>query len=142
MVMRTADPGHPTRCHEEEVLLAIRPDNSQIVQYQKGSNAKKFSFPLVIDAFLFEFSNALLTWLIVLMFKLWNITYIIVDLCAHRNNYMYHSKYLTKSVTGSSKKFYNASEIWCKCLNSSIWFIITAVCVNLVIHETVDYVLN
>lgn len=46
MVMRTADPGHPARCHEEEVMLAIRPDNLQIAQYQKGSEAKKFSFPL------------------------------------------------------------------------------------------------
>lgn len=47
MVMRTADPGHRTRCSEEEVMVTIKPDNSQLLQYQKGVDTRRFSFPLV-----------------------------------------------------------------------------------------------
>lgn len=51
MVFKEVMPGHRTRCREEEMILAIKSDNSRVLHYQKVANHKKFDFPLVKHLF-------------------------------------------------------------------------------------------
>lgn len=48
MLFKHAPPAHRTRCREEEVMVAVSPDNQRVLHYEKVGSSKKFDFSLSI----------------------------------------------------------------------------------------------
>ncbi|XP_020606642.1 translation initiation factor eIF-2B subunit epsilon-like [Orbicella faveolata] len=46
MVFKVANPGHRTRCQEEDLIVALDSTTGRILQCEKTANKKRFSFPL------------------------------------------------------------------------------------------------
>lgn len=47
MVFKESSPSHPTRCHEDNVVLAVDSTTNRILHFQKTQGLRHFSFPLV-----------------------------------------------------------------------------------------------
>lgn len=46
MVFKESSPSHPTRCHEDNVVLAVDSTTNRILHFQKTQGLRHFSFPL------------------------------------------------------------------------------------------------
>lgn len=46
MVFKVANPGHRTRCQEEDLIVALDSTTGRILQCERTANKKRFSFPL------------------------------------------------------------------------------------------------
>lgn len=47
MVFKESSPSHPTRCHEDNVVVAVDSATNRILHFQKTQGLRRFSFPLV-----------------------------------------------------------------------------------------------
>lgn len=47
MIFKESSPSHPTRCHEENVVVAVDNATNRVLHFQKTQGLRRFSFPLV-----------------------------------------------------------------------------------------------
>lgn len=47
MIFKESSPSHPTRCHEDNVVVAVDSTTNRILHFQKTQGLRRFSFPLV-----------------------------------------------------------------------------------------------
>lgn len=47
MIFKESSPSHPTRCHEDNVVVAVDSATNQVLHFQKTQGLRRFSFPLV-----------------------------------------------------------------------------------------------
>ena len=47
MLFKKAPPGHRTRSREDETVLVMKPENSQVLSYQRVANNNKMDLPVV-----------------------------------------------------------------------------------------------
>lgn len=46
MIFKESSPSHPTRCHEDNVVVAVDSATNRILHFQKTQGLRRFSFPL------------------------------------------------------------------------------------------------
>ncbi|XP_011889887.1 PREDICTED: translation initiation factor eIF-2B subunit epsilon isoform X2 [Cercocebus atys] len=46
MIFKESSPSHPTRCHEENVVVAVDNATNRVLHFQKTQGLRRFSFPL------------------------------------------------------------------------------------------------
>uniref|UniRef100_A0A8C6WDG3 Translation initiation factor eIF2B subunit epsilon n=1 Tax=Nannospalax galili TaxID=1026970 RepID=A0A8C6WDG3_NANGA len=46
MIFKESSPSHPTRCHEDNMVVAVDSTTNQILHFQKTQGLRRFSFPL------------------------------------------------------------------------------------------------
>nr|XP_045005934.1 translation initiation factor eIF-2B subunit epsilon isoform X2 [Jaculus jaculus] len=46
MIFKESSPSHPTRCHEDNVVVAVESATNRILHFQKTQGRSRFSFPL------------------------------------------------------------------------------------------------
>ncbi|NP_001403931.1 translation initiation factor eIF2B subunit epsilon isoform 2 [Mus musculus] len=46
MVFKESSPSHPTRCHEDNVVMAVDSATNRVLHFQKTQGLRRFSFPL------------------------------------------------------------------------------------------------
>ncbi|GAB1300110.1 Translation initiation factor eIF-2B subunit epsilon [Apodemus speciosus] len=51
MIFKESSPSHPTRCHEDNVVVAVDSTTDRILHFQKTQGLRRFSFPLVAQLF-------------------------------------------------------------------------------------------
>lgn len=49
MIFKESSPSHPTRCHEDNVVVAVDSATNRILHFQKTQGLRRFSFPLVSE---------------------------------------------------------------------------------------------
>lgn len=47
MIFKESSPSHPTRCHEDNVVVAVDSATNRVLHFQKTQGLRRFSFPLV-----------------------------------------------------------------------------------------------
>lgn len=47
MIFKESSPSHPTRCHEDNVVVAMDSATNRVLHFQKTQGLRRFSFPLV-----------------------------------------------------------------------------------------------
>lgn len=47
MIFKESSPSHPTRCHEDNVVVAVDSATNRVLHFQKTQGLQRFSFPLV-----------------------------------------------------------------------------------------------
>ena len=47
MIFKESSPSHPTRCREDNVVVAVDSATNQVLHFQKTQGLRRFSFPLV-----------------------------------------------------------------------------------------------
>ncbi|KAB0391125.1 hypothetical protein E2I00_002189, partial [Balaenoptera physalus] len=51
MIFKESSPSHPTRCHEDNVVVAADSATNRVLHFQKTQGLRRFSFPLVAQLF-------------------------------------------------------------------------------------------
>uniref|UniRef100_A0A8C7B7V3 Translation initiation factor eIF2B subunit epsilon n=1 Tax=Neovison vison TaxID=452646 RepID=A0A8C7B7V3_NEOVI len=51
MIFKESSPSHPTRCHEDNVVVAVDSATNRVLHFQKTQGLRRFSFPLVAQLF-------------------------------------------------------------------------------------------
>ncbi|KAM8901998.1 translation initiation factor eIF2B subunit epsilon isoform 2-T2 [Lycaon pictus] len=46
MIFKESSPSHPTRCHEDNVVVAVDSTTNRVLHFQKTQGLRRFSFPL------------------------------------------------------------------------------------------------
>lgn len=49
MIFKESSPSHPTRCHEDNVVVAVDSATNRVLHFQKTQGLRRFSFPLVCE---------------------------------------------------------------------------------------------
>ena len=50
MVFKRSSPGHPSRCMEDEVVMAVDQANQRVLHYERVAQKKVVGFPVVSES--------------------------------------------------------------------------------------------